>query len=219
MDLVEYLSAPAIRHPWEQARSAFFTRILLDATAEFEQVRCLDVGCGDGWFARQLFDVLPPDSRVIGWDIGLDTPLIQELSRDLPEGMALTETAPRGRFNLILCMDVIEHVPDDVAFVTDLVHRYLEPDGILLCCVPAWPRLYGRHDLALRHYRRYNPAATIPPPERLACRPPVCKCSRAEVCFIPLPWSAGARYCGMRAIQNRWRQDPTVSERGKARGA
>ena len=71
MDLVETQSLVQNRHPWELARAAFFNRIILGAIKGTCPVRVLDIGCGDGWFSRQLFGRLPAESELVGWDIAL----------------------------------------------------------------------------------------------------------------------------------------------------
>jgi SAM-dependent methyltransferase len=156
VDLVEAKELVQRRHPWELARAAFFNGVIRSAVGR-GPVRVLDVGCGDAWFARQLLRRLPPSSSLTGWDIALDDHLIEVFSADLPPGMELTNAEPSGEFDLILCMDVIEHVPDDVALLSDLTARFLRPGGHLLCSVPAWPSLFSKHDVALKHYRRYTP--------------------------------------------------------------
>jgi SAM-dependent methyltransferase len=147
----------ANRHPWERARASFFTRLLRRTLGNRKPVRCLDVGCGDGWFARQLHPRLASGSSITGWDVALSEERIREQSVNLPEAVRFTRSAPQGGFDLILCMDVCEHVEDDVAFLHQIVNEYLVPGGLLLCSVPAWPELYSHHDVALHHYRRYRP--------------------------------------------------------------
>ena len=58
-------------------------------------------------------------------------------------------------FDLITCLDVIEHVPDDVAALAEL-RRVCCPGGWLLVTVPAYQALWSRHDEANHHYRRYS---------------------------------------------------------------
>jgi SAM-dependent methyltransferase len=156
MDLVEAKGFSQNRHPWELARAAFFDRVILKAISA-KPVRILDVGCGDAWFARQLLRRLAPGSTITGWDIALDEELLAVFSDGLPSAIELTSADPQGLFDLILCMDVIEHVPDDVEFLSDLCQRFLSRGGQLLCTVPAWPSLFSNHDVALKHFRRYTP--------------------------------------------------------------
>jgi hypothetical protein len=57
--------------------------------------------------------------------------------------------------NLILMMDVLEHVDDDVA----LLRQYADPmpaDSHILITVPAFQMLWSGHDVFLEHRRRYN---------------------------------------------------------------
>ena len=157
MDLVEAKALIPSRHPWELARAAFFNRLIRGVVGRGGPVRVLDIGCGDGWFSRQLLRRLPESSELVGWDIALTDDLLEAFSADLPQGMTLTHAEPGGTFDLILCMDVLEHVPDDLALLTDLKERFLRPGGHLVASVPAWMTLFGAHDLALRHYRRYTP--------------------------------------------------------------
>lgn len=58
-------------------------------------------------------------------------------------------------FDLITCLDVIEHVPDDVTALVELL-RVARPGGWLLVTVPAYQALWSRHDEANHHYRRYS---------------------------------------------------------------
>jgi len=60
-----------------------------------------------------------------------------------------------GAFDLITCLDVIEHVPDDVTALVEL-RRVVAPGGWLLVTVPAYQALWSRHDEANHHYRRYS---------------------------------------------------------------
>ena len=63
----------------------------------------------------------------------------------------------RGRFDVVLLLDTLEHVPDDVRALGEL-GALLKPDGRLVITVPAHPWLFGVHDRALGHVRRYDEA-------------------------------------------------------------
>jgi SAM-dependent methyltransferase len=51
--------------------------------------------------------------------------------------------------------DVLEHIEDDRKALLECA-RVLEPRGVLLVTVPACRWLYGEHDQALGHFRRYS---------------------------------------------------------------
>ncbi len=55
----------------------------------------------------------------------------------------------------VLCLDVLEHVDDDVDALRRL-HAAMSPGCALLATVPAGPGLFGAHDRALGHRRRYG---------------------------------------------------------------
>lgn len=62
-----------------------------------------------------------------------------------------------GRYDLIVMLDVLEHIPDDLGALRALLPK-LAPGGRLLLTVPAMPSLWSGHDLAHHHQRRYTPA-------------------------------------------------------------
>ena len=57
--------------------------------------------------------------------------------------------------DLVVAFDVLEHILDHDAAVAD-VHRVLRPGGTFLVAVPADPRLWSEHDVAVDHVRRYT---------------------------------------------------------------
>ena len=67
--------------------------------------------------------------------------------------------AARG-IDTILCLNVLEHVEDDLGALRRL-HAALVPGGRLLLLVPAHQRLYGAIDRAIDHYRRYDRAGLV----------------------------------------------------------
>jgi len=58
-------------------------------------------------------------------------------------------------FDLVTCLDVIEHTPDDVRALRELV-RVTRPGGHLLVTAPAYQSLWSAHDVRNEHYRRYR---------------------------------------------------------------
>jgi SAM-dependent methyltransferase len=61
----------------------------------------------------------------------------------------------RNGYDLIALLDVLEHVPDDLASLR-AIHRRLRPGGALLMTVPANPWMWSAHDAAHHHFRRYT---------------------------------------------------------------
>jgi SAM-dependent methyltransferase len=65
---------------------------------------------------------------------------------------------PGKRYGLILMLDVLEHLPAPEQALTHAL-RLLEPDGIILITVPAFPVLWTAHDDLNHHLRRYTRAS------------------------------------------------------------
>lgn len=62
---------------------------------------------------------------------------------------------PSGSVDLIIALDVLEHIDDDARALAE-VHRVLRPGGTLFASVPCDMRLWSSHDVALGHVRRYT---------------------------------------------------------------
>jgi 2-polyprenyl-3-methyl-5-hydroxy-6-metoxy-1,4-benzoquinol methylase len=58
-------------------------------------------------------------------------------------------------FDVVTCLDVIEHTEDDRATLTELL-RVTRPGGLLVVTVPAYQALWSWHDEVNRHFRRYD---------------------------------------------------------------
>ena len=151
MDLSERPSRPFRRHPWELARRELFARILRESGACERGGKLLDVGSGDAWLSRWLVSNAESQFALTCWDSAYD-----EIGER--EGVRFTRQRPQQRFELVLMLDVLEHVDDDARFLGDTVSENLADDGHLLLSVPAWQGLFSGHDRALGHRRRYRPA-------------------------------------------------------------
>jgi 2-polyprenyl-3-methyl-5-hydroxy-6-metoxy-1,4-benzoquinol methylase len=115
--------------------------------------RVLDAGCGSG----RTLEELASYGEVQG--IELD-PEAAEVARSRGVGevaIGRLEELPweEGSFDLITCLDVIEHTADDRLTLREL-RRVCRPGGWLLVTVPAYQFLWSTHDDANHHYRRYN---------------------------------------------------------------
>jgi SAM-dependent methyltransferase len=159
MDLLEVPGTTFHRHPWETARARLFRGILADAGVLAAPRAVLDVGAGDGYLARRLLEALPAGSTVVCLDAHYADEDLARFAHPPVAGLSFARERPARRFDVILMLDVIEHVDDDRGFVAGFVNDSLAPAGVVLASVPAWPRLYSGHDRALKHFRRYSPAA------------------------------------------------------------
>lgn len=140
-------------HWWYRGRRRVI-RAELDRLALPAGARILDAGCGSG---RTLVELADYGGEVCGIELSSDA---AELARarglgDVQVGRLEELPWEDGAFDLITCLDVIEHVPDDVTALVEL-RRVARPGGWLLVTVPAYQALWSRHDEANHHYRRYS---------------------------------------------------------------
>jgi 2-polyprenyl-6-hydroxyphenyl methylase/3-demethylubiquinone-9 3-methyltransferase len=96
----------------------------------------LDVGCGAGLLAEPLARL---GARVTGIDASAE---LIEVARSHAAAMGLeidyragAVEALKGQFDLVTCMEVIEHVADPAAFVKALA-KLLAPDALLIMSTP-----------------------------------------------------------------------------------
>jgi SAM-dependent methyltransferase len=172
VDLTERLRTPERRHPWEAARVRFFKDVLARSTPLSAPIRVLDVASGDGWLAGQLAAVLHPDSDMTCWDSAYTDGLMETLATHEKGVRRFVEERPAGTFDLLLLLDVLEHVEDDARFLRELGSS-LAAGGHALLSIPAWQRLFGRLDSRLKHFRRYLPEGARAPSMRRAGGPGV----------------------------------------------
>jgi ubiquinone/menaquinone biosynthesis C-methylase UbiE len=121
--------------------------------------RILDAGCGSGC----TLDALQEFGEVSGCDIN---PLAIESAQargheDVREGNLEDIPFDDDAFDLVTCLDVIEHVADDRRALTEL-RRVTRPGGRLLVTVPAYQWLWSAHDVANHHMRRYTRGSLLP---------------------------------------------------------
>ena len=120
--------------------------------------RVLEIGSGIGTLSAMLVD----RARLVLTDTRAEylaqlrrrfegRPNISVARLHLPDDGA---DVARERFDTIICLNVLEHVADDIRSLA-AIRNLLQPGGRLVLLVPALRALYGTLDRALGHYRRY----------------------------------------------------------------
>jgi len=138
-------------HWWWRVRE----RMLVDTIrhlAPQPPVRILDVGCGAGLF----FDVLQQFGDVIG--IESDQGSVTGNNRwahCIMYGELDESYSPAAPFDLILALDVLEHVPNPTTLLRHAA-RVLNQRGRILVTVPAFQWLWTSHDELNHHVKRYT---------------------------------------------------------------
>lgn len=137
---------------WFVARRRLALKLLRNAIKS-ARPRVLDLGCGTGVISRELSQWADP--------VSLD---MSELALAFSKKRGLHDLVQaRGEFlpirsesvDAILALDIFEHIDDDHAAFRE-AFRVLKPGGLLVLSVPAFKSLWGPHDIALMHFRRYT---------------------------------------------------------------
>lgn len=118
--------------------------------------RVLEVGCGVGTFTRRLVDS-PAITRLLSIDISeqavarckalVQSPIVDIRQADVRQ--------IEDEFDLVVCMNVLEHIADDVAALRHML-SLVRPGGSLFLLVPAHQWLFTSFDSESGHHRRYN---------------------------------------------------------------
>jgi SAM-dependent methyltransferase len=132
-------------HFWFVSRRELVASLLRRELHAGETV--LDVGCGTGSSLALAGDGV----RRVGIDIH-----IEELTRGMLQGDAVSLPLRSSSVDVILALDVLEHV-DDEAMLAE-VARVLRDGGRLIATVPAVRALWSVRDEAAGHRRRYSRA-------------------------------------------------------------
>jgi SAM-dependent methyltransferase len=139
-------------HWWYRGRRRVL-RAELDRLPLEPEARLLDAGCGSG----RTLDELARYGRVSGVDLSPDA--VETARRrghdDVRVGRVEELPFADATFDVVTCLDVVEHTPDDRATLAEL-RRVTRPGGLLLVTVPAYQGLWSWHDEVNQHFRRYD---------------------------------------------------------------
>ena len=139
-------------------RAPRFTKWMADTIRPYVGERVLEIGAGIG----NLTTNLVPRTEYYASDINehyldrlnnlkLTRPYLQVGYTDASAG----ETYPKAEFDTVICLNVVEHLEDDVKALRNICGS-LEKEGRAIILVPSGPGLYGTLDKVLGHYRRYT---------------------------------------------------------------
>ncbi|MEN3000473.1 MAG: class I SAM-dependent methyltransferase [Armatimonadota bacterium] len=137
---------------WFVGRRRLVMRLLQPYLSEGEGW-ILDAGCGTGAMLCEL----QAFGQVVGLDVEVLALRYARQRGEFPLVQARLEALPfrSETFRAVTALDVLEHLPDERPALKEL-WRVLQPRGVLVITVPAYRFLWSKHDVALRHYRRYT---------------------------------------------------------------
>ncbi len=149
------------KHWWFVARQNIIWKFISETIKLPENSTILDIGCGTG----AVIDLLSKKYEVHPNMIGLWKK--QDVSAKAIEfcknrginnlfcGSLENYPAKKKYFNLITAFDVLEHVEGEQEMLKQ-INNLLHENGFLLLTVPAFPILWGNHDIITHHKRRYR---------------------------------------------------------------
>lgn len=117
----------------------------------------VDVGCGTG---MMMLELDPKPALLAGLDVSPNALALTRSRVNLPlvSGDAVQLPFATGAADLVTCLDVLEHVRDDLGCLAEC-YRVCKPGGWAVFSVPALEFLWSEHDEALHHLRRYSKPA------------------------------------------------------------
>jgi len=143
------------RHWWFVARRRIVRRLVGRVLPPLPETTIVDIGCGTG----ANIAALSGEYRCVGIDTSGEA--IRRARDRFPKVRFLVGRAPDDlgelmhEARLFLLMDVLEHVADDFAMLSELLAA-ARPGSCFLITVPADPSLWSPHDESFGHYRRYD---------------------------------------------------------------
>ena len=143
-------------HIWCRWRFDVFMRLISRlGISKTDNIKGLDIGCGNGLVRRQLEKTT--DWIVDGTD--LDRRVLEDSNPENGTTMLYDihqrNEELREAYDFIILFDVLEHIEDTSHFL-DSVLFHLKPGGHLHINVPAREEFRTRYDDAVGHIRRYS---------------------------------------------------------------
>ncbi|MHB1001557.1 MAG: class I SAM-dependent methyltransferase [Armatimonadota bacterium] len=137
-------------HWWYKGRRGLLHRLIKHL--QIKDAMILDAGCGTGFAGRELCSI----GTVIGLDSSPDA-FAYNSSASSIQCLAHIDNIPfpDNTFDLIVAMDLIEHLDDDATALKEM-YRVCKDNGYIFITVPAYRWMWSSHDEALGHKRRYT---------------------------------------------------------------
>ncbi len=172
-------------HWWYVARRKIIFDWVFRTLADHPAAHVLDIGCGTGFNIEHVRARY--GGQVVGLDLSTDA-LAFCRSRNLPDLVGGDSTCLPFRsasFDVIMALDLIEHLDDDRAALREFA-RLLRPGGVLIIFAPAFNFLWGLQDIVGHHRRRYTAGELRNKLDQAGLC--VGKLSYANMALFPLIW-------------------------------
>jgi SAM-dependent methyltransferase len=142
-------------HWYYQSKKLPLFRYAERLLAKGQALTIVDVGAGSGFFALELEKHYGSAiAKVYLVDIGYTA---EEIAATRGQKIEKVTVIPSViEHGLVLLMDVLEHLPDDLAMLTSIKQACVGDNNHFFITVPAFRSLWSGHDVFLGHYRRYR---------------------------------------------------------------
>lgn len=149
----EWFELVTADHFWMQWRHQVLLQQLKRAGRPIRTA--LEIGCGHG-VVRELVE-RDLDISVDGCDLNQRALQMAKNGRGRLLVYNIFDRNPEmvGAYDLVLLMDILEHLEDDLEFLKAAV-EHLKPNGFVAINVPAHMVFYGKYDEVVGHKRRYD---------------------------------------------------------------
>jgi SAM-dependent methyltransferase len=145
-----------VMHAGERIRFLHFADVVRREIHSPREI--LDAGSGNGNYAFYLGRLFP-QAMITGIDISKEKidntshiAAVLNVKNIYFDQRSLTETREKGKYDLVVCIDVLEHVRND-SLVLGNLEKSLKPGGALILHVPKNRRLAFRHFKRFRDFR------------------------------------------------------------------
>jgi 2-polyprenyl-3-methyl-5-hydroxy-6-metoxy-1,4-benzoquinol methylase len=140
---------------WVSSRNRLFKSFVQSNMLPTGKTKFLEIGCGTGDFIQQI--VQNENLEITGSEVYLrgllyakkNLPNIDFIQLDISQGVV------GERFDLIVAFDVIEHIENDIAALSN-INMMLAKNGVLIVSVPQHMFLWSKLDEIVKHKRRYS---------------------------------------------------------------
>lgn len=140
-------------HFWYKARKNFIdcllSKYLLNKKYNKEVLEILEIGCGTGYQQN----IITKYGNYTG--IEKNNQAVLENKGGIIINSSLEDFISEKKYEVICLFDVLEHIEKD-SEALQKINKLLNKNAYFFLSVPAKKYLFGEHDIAMEHYRRYE---------------------------------------------------------------
>lgn len=120
-----------------------------------KKIMILDIGCGEGIVGEKIFN----DFKIKTFACDKNKQATKKINKKkinlIHYNINMKKKKFKNKFDIILMLDVIEHIKNDKRFLNDSLF-HLKKGGIAIINVPAVNSLYSKYDKLIGHIKRYK---------------------------------------------------------------